>query len=200
VGVAQVMVGVAWLTVRVKFCVASAPTPLCAVIVMGNMPAVPAAGVPLRVADPFPLLVNARPVGRAPVSLSVDAGIPDAMNANVAAVPTTNVALLAEKIVGGDASGCAADCPPPPQPERVNPKRPNANRPLRSRPDVLVRRILKRDAARRGATVRVTEIKEKPKNLLNGYRPNVNDLKAPDVPTGGVIPKKPSLNRSNIIT
>jgi len=65
-----VMTGVvlAVFTVSVKVWVA-VPTPLVAVSVMGYVPAVPAAGVPLSVPAPFPLLVKVTPLGSAPVSV-----------------------------------------------------------------------------------------------------------------------------------
>ena len=48
-----VVIAGAWLTVRVKVCVASGPTPLWAVIVSAYVPPVFAAGVPARVALPL---------------------------------------------------------------------------------------------------------------------------------------------------
>jgi hypothetical protein len=57
--------------------------------------------MPLRFAVPFPLLVNDSPAGRAPVSLSVGAGMPEATKVNDTAVPTTKgVGLLVTGIVG----------------------------------------------------------------------------------------------------
>ena len=121
---ALVMAG-AWFTVSVKFCVAADPTPLLAVIVMGKMPAVPAAGVPLKVAVPFPLFVNVRVAGNAPVSPKVGAGTPEATKVYVPAIPTTKgLGLLELGIVGAEDSGCVGpDCPPPPQPARLSPSR-----------------------------------------------------------------------------
>jgi hypothetical protein len=120
----------AWFTVSMKFCVAAVPTPLLAVIVIGKAPAVPAAGVPLKVAVPFPLFVNDRAAGNAPVSLNVGTGMPDATNVYVPAIPTTKgFGLLELGIVGGEGFDCAgADCPPPPQPARLSPNRPDRNR------------------------------------------------------------------------
>jgi len=68
---ALVMTGVvlAVFTPSVKVWVAAVPTPLVAVSVMGYVPAVPAAGVPLSVPAPFPLLVKITPLGSAPVSV-----------------------------------------------------------------------------------------------------------------------------------
>jgi hypothetical protein len=58
-----VMVG-AWFTVSVKFWVESTPAPLWAVKVMGYVPPLPAAGVPLSVPV---AAVNVTPVGSVPV-------------------------------------------------------------------------------------------------------------------------------------
>ncbi len=79
-----------WSTVKVKLCVASAPTPLCAVMVIGNVPL--AVGVPLSI--PVAVL-NKTPVGNAPVSASVGAGYPVAVMLNDPNVPNANVVLLA---------------------------------------------------------------------------------------------------------
>ena len=77
------------MTVSVKLCVASVPTPLCAVNVMGNDPL--AAGVPLST----PVAgFNVTPLGNAPDSESDGAGDPVAVTVNVPAVPTENVVLL----------------------------------------------------------------------------------------------------------
>ncbi len=78
-----------WSTVSVKLCVASAPTPLCAVIVIGKVPLT--VGVPLSI--PVAAL-NKTPVGNAPVSASVGAGNPVAIALNVPNVPKLNVVLL----------------------------------------------------------------------------------------------------------
>ena len=91
---ALVMAG-AWFTVSVKLCVASAPTPLLAVIVIGNVPAVPAAGVPASV----PAL-NSTPLGKAPLSLNEGAGAPVAVTVKDAATPTIIVVLFALVIAG----------------------------------------------------------------------------------------------------
>jgi hypothetical protein len=86
-------------TVSVKLCTASAPAPLCAVNVMEYVPAVPVAGVPLRI--PVAAL-KVSPLGSAPVSVSVGAGVPVAVTANVPATPTmkANAELFALVIVG----------------------------------------------------------------------------------------------------
>ncbi len=79
-----------WSTIRVKFCVASALTPLCAVNVIGKVPL--AVGVPLRI--PVAVLNNT-PVGNAPASTSVGAGEPVAVTLNDPNIPNINVVLLA---------------------------------------------------------------------------------------------------------
>ena len=78
-----------WLTVSVKLCVASGPTPLCAVNVSGYAPALLPA---CRSARPRG---EGHPLGSAPVSLNVGAGEPVAVTVNVPAVPTVNVVLFA---------------------------------------------------------------------------------------------------------
>ena len=78
-----------------KLCTASAPTPLCAVIVIGKVP--PTVGVPLN--TPVPTL-NITPAGNVPASLNVGAGEPVAVTVNDHAVPTVNVALLVLVIAG----------------------------------------------------------------------------------------------------
>jgi hypothetical protein len=72
-----------------KLCVASAPTPLCAVIVMGKMPL--AVGVPLKI--PVTAL-NVTPAGKLPDSASVGAGEPVAVTLNDPKVPKVNVVLF----------------------------------------------------------------------------------------------------------
>ncbi len=76
-------VNVAWLTlvnagavltVNVKACVALEPTPLLAVMVMGNVPWDEA--VPLSVAVPLPLSTKVTPPGSAPVSARAGFGKP----------------------------------------------------------------------------------------------------------------------------
>ena len=63
----------AGLTVSVKDWVASEPTPLLAVMVMGKLP--DEAGVPARVAVPSPLSTKVTPPGSAPVSVMAAAGV-----------------------------------------------------------------------------------------------------------------------------
>src|SRR6266545_4065015 len=102
VALALVMAG-AWLTVRVKLCVAFGVTPLFAVMVIGYVPPVPGSGVPASVAVPSLLLTKVTPPGSAPVSLMfIDApvGKPVVVTVNVPAVPTLNVVLLALVMAG----------------------------------------------------------------------------------------------------
>src|SRR5581483_7703317 len=61
-------------TCRVNACVASEPTPLCAVRVSGQAPDEPAGGVPLSVALPSPLSWRLTPLGSAPVLDTAGAG------------------------------------------------------------------------------------------------------------------------------
>src|SRR5207344_2215511 len=51
---------------------------------------------------PFPLLTKVIPLGSAPVSEIVDAGVPVLVTVKVPAVPTVNVALFALVIAGAD--------------------------------------------------------------------------------------------------
>ena len=73
-----------------KLCVASAPTPLCAVNKIGKVPV--AVGVPLN--TPVAVL-NVTPAGRAPDSLRVGVGEPVALTVKVPGNPAVNVAELA---------------------------------------------------------------------------------------------------------
>src|SRR5207245_3753352 len=77
--------------------VALLPTPLAAVNVMGYVPPVPAAGVPLS--TPV-VALNVTPLGKVPVSLKVGVGKPVAVTVKLPAVPTVNVVLLALVMVG----------------------------------------------------------------------------------------------------
>jgi len=90
----------AWFTVKVNVCGVVA-TVFIALIVIAYVPPVPAPGVPLNVAVPFPLSRNVTPVGSAPVSLSEGVGTPDVVTLNVPAAPAVNVTLLALVIAGG---------------------------------------------------------------------------------------------------
>jgi hypothetical protein len=84
-------------TVSVKVWLACVPTPLLAVKLMGYVPLVPAAGVPLRT----PVAgVNVTPAGSVPVSPNVGAGNPVAVTVKVPAAPTLKVALFALVIIG----------------------------------------------------------------------------------------------------
>src|SRR5207245_601792 len=87
----------AWSIVRVKLWVAFVPTPLEAVKVIGYVPPVPAAGVPLK--TPVPTL-NVTPPGNVPVSLRVGVGKPVAVTVKLPAVATVKVVLFALVIVG----------------------------------------------------------------------------------------------------
>ena len=58
----------------------------------GNVPALPTAGVPERVAVPLRLSTKVMPEGSAPVSESAEVGIPVVVTVNVLATPTANVA------------------------------------------------------------------------------------------------------------
>jgi hypothetical protein len=82
-----VMAG-AWLTVNVKFCVASGVTPLLAVMMMGYVPPVFAAGVPLSTPAE-----KVRPAGNVPVALKAGVGNPVAVGVNDAATPGLNEAV-----------------------------------------------------------------------------------------------------------
>ena len=93
---ALVILGV-WLTVKVKACVA-VPVVFLALMVSVNAP--PAVGVPAMVADPLALPVKVTPEGRAPASLSVGAGLPDALTVKLNAVPTVALADAALVILG----------------------------------------------------------------------------------------------------
>jgi len=94
-----VMTG-AVFTVKVKLWLAGVPTPLLAVKVMGYVPTVPAAGVPLSVPVPFPLSLKVTPLGSVPVSVREGVGAPVVVTENVPAVPTVNVVLLTLVITG----------------------------------------------------------------------------------------------------
>jgi hypothetical protein len=90
-----------WSTVNVKVCVASVPIPLWALTVIVYVPPVPAPGVPLRVAVPFPLSVKATPIGSVPDSLRLGAGKPVVVTEKVPTAPTVKVVPLALVMAGG---------------------------------------------------------------------------------------------------
>src|SRR5437879_1209932 len=87
-------------TVSVKFCVAAVPTPLLAVNMIGYVPLVPAAGVPLSVPVPLPLSAKVTPPGSVPDSVRAGAGKPVVVTINVPGPPKANDALLALVIAG----------------------------------------------------------------------------------------------------
>jgi hypothetical protein len=93
--------GAAVSTIRVKVWLAGVPYPLVALMVMGYEVLDPVAGVPARVADPLVLSVQVTPVGRLPDSVSPIGELPVAETVKASALPTVNVAVLAEVMVGG---------------------------------------------------------------------------------------------------
>jgi len=64
------------------------------------VPAVPEAGIPLRVPVPLWLSTKVTPLGSAPISVRVGVGVPVVVTENVPAAPTVNVVLLALVIAG----------------------------------------------------------------------------------------------------
>lgn len=86
-----------WSTITVKLCVAFDPTPLLAVNVIEYAPAVPAAGVPVRIPV---VALNVTPEGREPDSVVVGAGDPVVVTLKSPEELTTNVALLALRMDG----------------------------------------------------------------------------------------------------
>jgi hypothetical protein len=84
-------------TVKVKLWLAFGATPFCAVIVIRYRPLT--VGVPARIPV---VALNVTPFGRVPLSVHVGAGVPVAVAVNDPAVPTTNVALFALVIAGGE--------------------------------------------------------------------------------------------------
>src|SRR5215472_14669475 len=91
-------------TVSVKVWVAGVPTPLLAVKVMGYVPTLPDAGVPLSVPVPFALPVKVIPLGNAPASVKVGAGKPVVITGNDPEAPTVKVVVLALVIVGASST------------------------------------------------------------------------------------------------
>jgi len=83
-------------TLSVKFCVASVPTPLLAVMVIGYVPTVPNAGVPLST----PAEVKVTPLGR-PGFSKLGEREACGVTGNDPAVFTVKVALLALVMAGG---------------------------------------------------------------------------------------------------
>jgi hypothetical protein len=66
------------------------------------VPAVPTAGVPERIAVPLGFGVNVTPLGKAPDSVRVGAGIPVVVTLKVPGLPTTNVVLEALVMAGAE--------------------------------------------------------------------------------------------------
>ena len=67
--------------------------------------ALPLAGVPDRVAVPFPLSTKPTPVGRVPASETAGVGTPVVVTVNEPALPWVNVVLLDEVMVGATGAG-----------------------------------------------------------------------------------------------
>ena len=97
------MVGAAELTVKVKDWVAFDPTPLLAVMVIGNEPL--DALVPASVAVPSPLFVKVTPAGSEPVSVIVAVGLPVEVTVKVPALPWVKVVLAPLVMVGAAGAG-----------------------------------------------------------------------------------------------
>ena len=55
---------------------------------------VPAAGVPERLPDPFPLSTNVTPLGNAPVSVIEGVGVPTVLIVKLPGLPRVNVVLV----------------------------------------------------------------------------------------------------------
>ena len=89
------------LTTRVKLWLAGVPYPLLALMVKGYELNEPAAGVPAKVAVPLPWSVQVTPVGRLPDSVSPIGELPVAVTVKVPALPTVNVVVLADVMLGG---------------------------------------------------------------------------------------------------
>ena len=106
----MVVVVLAFCTVRVKFWVAFGNVPLLAVNVKGYVPAVPAAGVPLKIP-----VAGAKdtPVGKEPVMERVGAGEPVAVTVKVFAMPTVKVVAFALVMTGGAIEGFVNTTSPP---------------------------------------------------------------------------------------
>ena len=79
-------------------CVAFGSTPLLAVIVIGYIPPVPAAGVPIN----KPVELNTTGLGNEPVSLNLGVGDPVATTWNEPIAPTVNVVEVPLVITGAD--------------------------------------------------------------------------------------------------
>jgi hypothetical protein len=86
----------AWFTVSVKFCVAFGKIPFEAVTMIGYIPPVPAAGVPLST----PAAFSVTPDGSTPLSVNVEAGKPLAVRVKEPVEPTVNTVLFALVMTG----------------------------------------------------------------------------------------------------
>src|ERR1035441_7089072 len=95
-----------WFTVSVKDCDASGEMPLVAPIVMEYVPPVPGAGVPLST----PPELRVTPAGRAPVSLKVDAGKPEAVTVKVPELPVLKVAWFTLVMEGASSTVSVKFC------------------------------------------------------------------------------------------
>ncbi len=115
------LLGATWVeesTTSVKFWVASGSTPFEAVTVIGYEPTSPSSVVPARPAVPSPLSAKVTSSGNVPVSDSATSpslfwSFPGVVvTVNESACPTSNVALSADVIVGGDKASGPAPCAP----------------------------------------------------------------------------------------
>jgi hypothetical protein len=90
-------------------------------MVMGYVPPLKAAGVPLKVAVPLPLSVKVTPVGKLPVMLNEGVGEPVLVIVNEPADPTLNVVLLRLVMAADEftAKGAEAVLPVPPLAEET---------------------------------------------------------------------------------
>ena len=85
-------------TATVRTCCATAPTPLAALTVTVNVPAVPDAGVP----DSTPVdVLNESPLGSVPVRESAGAGYPRVVTWNVPPTPSVNWSGRADLVKDG---------------------------------------------------------------------------------------------------
>ena len=108
------MIAGAWFTVRLNDWVTSDPTPLVALIVMGQIPPVPPSGVPAR----LPVAERVTPAGSVPLAmLNFGEGKPVAVAVNEPTVPVVKVALSAEVMAGAwltvSVNACVASVPTP---------------------------------------------------------------------------------------
>src|SRR5271157_4496601 len=104
------------LTVSVKACVALGVTPLAALIVSGQTPAVAVVEI-ARVAVPLPRSVNVTPEGRVTVSVSAGTGYPVVVTVKLPPVPAVNAAVAKLVIAGAwstvSVKACVALLPTP---------------------------------------------------------------------------------------